>query len=332
MFDGITFQSPWLLFLLLLIPVYVAWYIWRRKTTKATLQMSTLDTLGGAGATWRTRLRLLPLLLRLMALGLVIVVLARPQSTSSYSNHNTEGIDIVMALDISGSMLAQDFKPNRLEAAKDVAEKFIAGRADDNIGLVIFAGESFTQCPLTTDHAVLTNLFADVKTGMLEDGTAIGMGLATAVSRIKDSKAKSKVVILLTDGENNRGAISPEKAAELASTFGVRVYTIGVGSRGTAPFPVQTVFGTQLQDMEVRIDEDLLRKVAESTGGKYFRATDKKSLVSIYEEIDKMEKTIMEVRHYTKRTEEYWPLALAALALLLAEVVLKNTVFRSVNG
>lgn len=330
MFSDITFQHPWLFLLLLVIPAYIAWYVWRRRTSHATMQVSTLETLDGVRPTWRVRLRFLPLALRLLAVALVVVVLARPQSTSSYSDSNTEGIDIVLSMDISGSMKAVDFKPNRLEAAKNVAAKFIAGRPNDNIGLVVFAGESFTQCPLTTDHAVLINLLSDIRTGMLEDGTAIGMGLATAVSRIKESKAKSKVIILLTDGMNNYGAISPEKAAELAQTFGVRVYTIGVGSQGVAQVPVQTAFGVKMQDMEVKIDEALLQGIADKTGGKYFRATNNKSLESIYEEIDKMEKTIMEVRHYTQRTDEYLPFALAALALLLIEVLLRNTLLRTI--
>ena len=330
MFSGITFQHPWVFLLLIIIPVYIGWRFWRRRTSHAAMQISTTETLEGIKPTWRVRLRFLPTCLRLMALALAIVVLARPQSTSSHSDSNTEGIDIVLSLDISGSMRALDFKPNRLEAAKDVAIRFISGRPDDNIGLVIFAGESFTQCPLTTDDSVLINLFSQVSNGMLEDGTAIGMGLATAVSRIKESKAKSKVIILLTDGCNNAGAISPEKAAEIAQTFGVRVYTIGIGTMGTAQIPVQTPLGTRMQDMEVKIDEPLLQSIADMTGGKYFRATDNKSLANIYSEIDQMEKTIMEVRHYTQRTDEYMPFAIAALLLLLAEVVLRNTLLRTI--
>ena len=330
MFSDIQFQHPWLFHLLLIIPLYLAWYIWRRKTSHPTMQVSTLQPLEGTKPTLRVWLRHLPLALRLAAVALAIVVLARPQSTSSYSDSNTEGIDIVISLDISGSMEALDFRPNRLEAAKNVAVKFISGRQNDNIGLVIFAGESFTQCPLTTDHSVLINLFQDVRTQMLDGGTAIGMGLATAVSRIKDSKAKSKVIILLTDGVNNSGAISPEKAAELAHTFGIRVYTIGVGTIGTAPFPVQTPFGVKTQEVEVKIDEPLLRNIAESTGGKYFRATDNKSLEAIYAEIDQLEKTIMEVRHYTQHTDEYFPFAVAILLLLLLEVVLRNTLLRTI--
>lgn len=330
MFSDIQFQHPWLFLLLLVIPLYLAWYIWRRKTSHPTMQVSTLQPLEGTKPTLRVWLRHLPLALRLAAVALAIVVLARPLSTSSYSDSNTEGIDIVISLDISGSMEALDFRPNRLEAAKNVAVKFISGRQNDNIGLVIFAGESFTQCPLTTDHSVLINLFQDVRTQMLDGGTAIGMGLATAVSRIKESKAKSKVIILLTDGVNNSGAISPEKAAELAHTFGIRVYTIGVGTIGTAPFPVQTPFGVKTQEVEVKIDEPLLRNIAESTGGKYFRATDNKSLEAIYAEIDQLEKTIMEVRHYTQHTDEYFPFAVAILLLLLLEVVLRNTLLRTI--
>ncbi len=330
MLSGITFQHPWVFLLLLIIPAYLGWRIWRRHTSHATMQISTVEPFEGVKPTWRVRLRILPTLFRLMAFVLIVVVLARPQSTSSHSDHNTEGIDIVMSLDISGSMRAVDFKPNRLEAAKNVATKFISGRPDDNIGLVIFAGESFTQCPLTTDHAVLINLFNQVRNGMLEDGTAIGMGLATAVSRIKESKAKSKVIILLTDGCNNTGSIAPEKAAELAKTFGIRLYTIGIGTKGVAQIPVQTPFGMRMQDQEVDIDEDLMRNMAESTGGKYFRATDNKSLAAIYSEIDSMEKTIMEVRHYTQRSDEYMPFALAALILLLCEIVLRNTLLRTI--
>jgi Ca-activated chloride channel family protein len=232
-------------------------------------------------------------------------------------------------MDISGSMLAIDFKPNRLEAAKNVATKFIANRPNDNIGLVIFAGESFTQCPLTTDHAVLTNLMQDIHTEMLTAGTAVGSGLATAVARLKESKAKSKVVILLTDGVSNSGSIAPIKAAQIAQTFGVRVYTIGVGTRGTAKMPVMTHFGMEYIDQEVDIDEPTMTEIAQMTGGKYFRATDNNSLDAIYKEIDQMEKTILEVREYTKRTEEYLPFAIVAMLLLLAELIMRNTILRT---
>lgn len=326
---GMTFSQPNAFWILLVVPIYVAWYIWKRKSQNATLQFSTLKPFEGIKRSWKSYLRHLPMVLRMLALVAVVAVLARPQSSNSYRDEKTEGIDIVMALDISGSMQAIDFKPNRLEAAKEVGIKFVSSRPNDNIGLVIFAGESFTQCPLTTDHAALTNLFNDVRLGMLEDGTAIGMGLATSVSRIKDSKAKSKVIILLTDGCNNRGDITPQKAAEIAQTFGVRVYTIGVGTLGTAQVPVQTAFGVQYVDQEVKIDEDLMTQIAEMTGGKYFRATNKKSLEAIYDEIDQMEKTILDVREYTKKTEEYLPFAIVAMLLLLLEVVLRNTILRT---
>lgn len=329
MMNGITFLHPGYFFVLAIIPLYVAWYVWKRHSLNATMQFSTLKPFDGQTSSWKSYLRHLPMVLRMLALVAVVCVLARPQSTNSYHDEKTEGIDIVMAIDISGSMQALDFKPNRLEAAKDVGIQFISNRPNDNIGLVIFAGESFTQCPLTTDHAALTNLFNDVRMGMLEDGTAIGMGLATSISRIKDSKAKSKVVILLTDGCNNAGEITPIKAAEIAQTFGVRVYTVGVGSIGTAPMPVTTAFGTQYQDVEVKIDEELMRQISDMTGGKYFRATNKKSLQTIYEEIDQMEKTILEVREYTKKTEEYLPFAIVAMLLLLLEVVLRNTILRT---
>lgn len=326
---GITFSNPDAFWILLVLPFYIAWYIWKRKQLNATIQISTLKPFAGLKRSCKSYLRHLPMVLRMLAIVAIVAVLARPQSSNSYRDEKTEGIDIVMALDISGSMQAIDFKPNRLEAAKDVGIKFVSSRPNDNIGLVIFAGESFTQCPLTTDHAALTNLFNDVRLGMLEDGTAIGMGLATSVSRIKDSKAKSKVIILLTDGCNNRGDITPQKAAEIAQTFGVRVYTIGVGTLGTAQVPVQTAFGVQYVDQEVKIDEELMTQIAEMTGGKYFRATNKKSLEAIYEEIDQMEKTILDVREYTKKTEEYLPFAIVAMLLLLLEVVLRNSILRT---
>lgn len=329
MMENISFANPNAFFLLIIIPLYIAWYIWKRASHNATIQISTLEPFDGLSTSWKSYLRHLPVVLRMAAIALAVVVLARPQSSDSYRDEKKEGIDIVVSLDISGSMLAVDFKPNRLEAAKDIAMKFISGRPDDNIGLVIFGGESFTQCPLTTDHTTLLNLFADINTGLLSDGTAIGMGLATSVSRIKDSVAKSKVIILMTDGMNNCGSVAPIKAAELAQTFGVRVYTIGIGTIGTAQMPYNTPYGIQYQDVEVKIDEDLLRQIADMTGGKYFRATDNKSLKSIYEEIDQLEKTILEVREYSKRNEEYLPFAIAAALLLLAELLLRNTILRT---
>jgi len=267
--------------------------------------------------------------LRCLTLIFLIIALARPQSTDSRRNVTTEGIDIMISLDISGSMLAMDFEPNRLEAAKDVATEFVAGRDNDKMGLVIFAAESFTQCPLTVDHAALTNLIRDVDLNMLRDGTAIGLGLATSVKRIKESDAESKVIILLSDGVNNKGEIHPLTAAEIAQSFGIRVYTIGVGSHGTAPFPVNTVFGQQVQEMEVRIDEEMMQQIADMTGGRYFRATDKTKLREIYNEIDQLEKTKIEVKEYSRRSEEFIPFALLALAFLLSEVLLRNTILRN---
>lgn len=266
----------------------------------------------------------------MVAVALLIVILARPQSTNSWSNSSTEGIDIMLAMDISGSMLAQDLKPNRLEAAKDVAASFINGRPNDNIGLVVFSAESFTQCPLTTDHTVLLNLFKDIQSGMIQDGTAIGLGLANAVSRIKDSHAKSKVIILLTDGSNNAGEIAPVTAAEIAKTFGVRVYTIGVGTKGMAPYPFQTAFGVQYQNIPVEIDEATLKQIASTTGGQYFRATDNASLKEIYSEIDQMEKTKISVQEYSKKQEEYKNWALLVFVLLLVEILLRNTLLRNI--
>jgi len=296
---------------------------------QASLQISTLRGFAQAPISKKVYLRHLLFAFRVLSIVFVIAVLARPQSSNSFRDEKVEGIDIMMALDISGSMMAEDFKPNRLEAAKEVASEFIKGRDNDKIGLVIYAAESFTQCPLTTDHNVLQNLFKDIKLGLLEDGTAIGMGLATAVQRIKDSEATSKVIILLTDGMNNRGEIAPMTAAEIAKTFGVRVYTIGVGTIGMAPMPIQTVFGREYQEVEVKIDEALLENIANMTGGKYFRATDKQKLNEIYAEIDQLEKTRFEVREYTKRKEEYmWFAALAGLFLLM-EIFLRSTVFRN---
>ncbi len=327
--DHITFLQPQFLYLLVILPFFIGWYIWKQKEMQASLQISSLKGFSNAPVSWKIYLRHLIFALRMLTVAILIVVLARPQSTNSIRNVTTEGIDIVMTLDISSSMLAEDFKPNRLEAAKDVAIQFVSGRHNDKIGLVIFAAESFTQCPLTTDHNVLINLFKDIKVNMLEDGTAIGMGLATAVARIKDSKAKSKVIILLTDGVNNRGEIAPMTAAEIAKTFGVRVYTIGVGTMGMAPYPVQTVFGKQYQQMEVKIDEELLQNIADMTDGQYFRATDKNKLKNIYEEIDKLEKTKIEVKEYTKRHEEYLILVIIAGILLLTEILLKNTILKN---
>ena len=325
-----TYANPeyfWLY--LVLIPV-IGWYAWKQHTMNASLQISSLSGFEGMRKSYKYYLRHLPFAFRIMALSLIIFVLARPQSTSNWSNSTTEGIDIVMSIDLSGSMQAQDLKPNRLQAAIDVATEFVAGRSNDKMGLVVFAGESFTQCPLTTDQSVLINLFKAIPDIQLQDGTAIGMGLSTAIARIKDSEAKSKVIILLTDGENNAGQITPETAAEMAKTFGIRVYTIGVGSNGTAPFPVQTAFGVRYQQVPVKIDEDLLRTIASSTGGEYFRATDNEALKAIYAKIDTLEKTKIEKKEYSKKSEEYWRFAVLALLLLMGEITLRNTLLRTI--
>lgn len=326
-----VFANPNYLYLLLLLIPLVTWYIYKLRKSQASLQVSSAEAFEAPGATsWRVYLRHVPFVLRMVAIAVLIVVLARPQSTNSWQNSTTEGIDIVMAIDISTSMLAEDLKPNRLEAAKDVAASFINGRPNDNIGLVVFAAESFTQCPLTTDHGVLLNLFKDIQPGIIQDGTAIGVGLANAVSRIKDSQAKSKVIILLTDGVNNTGQVAPVTAAEIAKTFGIRVYTIGVGTQGEAPYPIPTAFGVQYQNIPVEIDEQVLKQIASTTGGQYFRATDNASLKEIYSEIDQMEKTKISVQEFSKKQEEYKNWALLVFALLLVEVLLRNTVLRNI--
>lgn len=291
--------------------------------------MASTEGFAQAPKTFRLYLRHVPFVLRLLTVTCVIIVLARPQSTNSWNTSTTEGIDIMMTVDISSSMLAEDLKPNRLEAAKDVASTFISGRQTDNIGLVVFSGESFTQCPLTTDHAQLLNLLKEIRCGMIDDGTAIGHGLATAVSRLKDSNAKSKTIILLTDGTNNRGEIAPTTAAELAQAYNIRVYTIGVGTKGTAPYPFKTAGGgVRYQNVPVEIDENVLTKIAQMTGGQYFRATNNVALKDIYKEIDQLEKTKMSVQEYSKKQEEYGIFALAGLILLLLELLLRYAVLR----
>lgn len=328
MLNNIEFANPNLLYLLLLIPAMIAWYVWRFSRKFPTLQMSSTAFISNGLALKSVLVHVL-FGIEMIALMLLIVALARPQSSEKNKTINVEGIDIIMSVDISGSMLAEDFQPNRLEAAKKVAMNFVDDRPNDRIGLVVFAGESFTQCPLTTDHNVLNGLFKEIKIGMIEDGTAIGSGLATSVSRLKDSEAISKVIILLTDGVNNTGSIDPVSAAEIAKTFGIRVYTIGVGTNGTAPYPVQDVFGRKrYQQTEVNIDEDMLRKIASITGAKYFRATDNQSLSTIYSEIDKLEKSRIEVYEYEKKNEEYFPFALAALILLFVDFLLRGFVLR----
>jgi Ca-activated chloride channel family protein len=331
MFEPITqFANPELLWLLLLIPALTAWYVMRQGRMTAALRHSSLAPFATLPVGLRVRLRHLPFLLRMAALALLIVAFARPQSSARGERVFREGIDITIVLDISGSMLAEDLRPNRLEAAKNVAEDFIAARINDRIGLVIFAGESFTQCPLTTDYAVLTELLGKVETGYLQDGTAIGEGIANAVNRMKGSKSKSKVMILLTDGVNNMGSIDPATAAEIARTFGIRIYTIGVGTRGMAPYPVKTPFGIQYQPMPVEIDEEMLTQVASITDGSYFRATSNKKLKEIYEEIDALERTKIEVTEFHRYTELFYDYVLLALALLIGELLLSSFVFRKI--
>lgn len=328
---SITFAQPLFLWLLILVAGMVAYYIWKQQKANASFQVPGLKPFDGAGKTIRSWFRHVLFSLRTAALAILIIVLARPQHTDKFQNVSTEGIDIMLTLDISGSMLARDFKPNRLEASKNVATEFISGRPYDRMGLVVFSGESFTQCPLTTDHAVLINLMREIQSGMIEDGTAIGNGLATAITRIKDSQAKSKVIILLTDGVNNRGEIAPATAADIAKTYGIRVYTIGVGTQGMAPYPVQTPFGMQYQDMQVEIDEGLLKDISSKTGGKYFRATDNDKLVQVYNEIDKLEKSKIDVKQFTRKDEKFLVPALIAFIMLAVEILLRHTVYRSLT-
>lgn len=328
LFKGIEFANKGFFWLLLLVPLMLAWYIWRNRKLQGTLSMSVVKAFALPKKNNYGLLRHYSMVLRLLALIALIVALARPQSAFSWQNSTTEGIDIVIATDISGSMLAEDLKPNRLEAGKNIAIDFIKNRPEDRIGLVIFSGESFTQCPLTIDHDVLINLFGDISNGMVEDGTAIGMGLATAVNRLKESDAKSKVVILLTDGSNTTGSIPPLTAAEIAKQMKVRVYTIGVGTKGYAPYPVKTPFGVQYQQVPVTIDEGVLSKIAAVTGGKYFRATNNEKLKQIYQQIDKLERAKIAVTQYHKKTERFLPFALIAAVLLLIEFLLRNTVFK----
>lgn len=322
------FANPQYLWLLLILVPIVAWYIYKLYRADASLQMSSLKLFRQIKPGVKHYLTHLLFALRCLSIAMIIIAIARPQISNSLRRETTEGIDIMLALDISGTMLAEDLKPNRLEAAKKVATEFVSSRPNDNIGLVVFAGESFTQCPLTTDHAALVNLFKSVEFGMIEDGTAIGVGLANAVNRIKDSKAKSKVVILLTDGSNNCGEVAPLTAAEIAQTYGIRVYTIAAGSRDIAPYPVQTPFGVRYQNIPVEIDEQTLKQIAQTTGGEFFRATNTKKLTSIYEQIDQMEKTKLEVREFNKRSEEFYPFLIGALICMLIEVVLRHTILR----
>lgn len=326
----VVYANPKYLYLLLLLIPLIGWYIYKLRKMQATFKMSSSFAFDKAPSTIRVYLRHFPFVLRLAAIALVIIVLARPQSINSSDISNSEGIDIVMALDISGTMMAQDFQPTRLEAAKKVAAEFINDRKNDKIGLVVFGGESFTQCPLTTDHRVLLNLLNEVKFGMIEDGTAIGLGLANSVNRLKDSKSKSRVIILLTDGSNNRGQIAPLTAAELAASYGIRVYTIGIGSRGNSTARIMTPTGMQTMQVSGDFDERTLTEIASITSGKYFRATDNTSLKEIYDDINEMEKYHISVNTVTKKKELYMPFALFALALVGFELLLRRTWLRNI--
>ena len=327
-------NREYLLLLLLLIP-YIVWYVMYRKKTEPTMRMSDTFAFRYAPKSWKVVLMPLSMLLRILAFVMIVLVLARPQTQNSWKSETVEGIDIMLVMDVSTSMLAEDLKPNRIEAAKQVASEFVVGRPNDNIGLTIFAGESFTQCPMTTDHASLLNLLQNVRTdiaarGLIEDGTAIGMGLANAVSRLKESKAKSKVVILLTDGSNNRGDISPMTAAEIAKSLGIRVYTIGVGTNNVAPYPMPVAGGVQYVNIPVEIDTKTLGEIAIATEGDFYRATNTKELRKIYKEIDKLEKSKLNVKKFSKKYEAYQPFALAAVITLLLEILLRITIFRRI--
>ncbi|MBO4821730.1 MAG: VWA domain-containing protein [Prevotella sp.] len=327
-------NKEYFLLLLLLIP-YVLWYFLYKRKMEPAMRMSDTFPYQFAPKSWRVRLIHLPMLLRMLGFVMIVCMLARPQTHDSWGERSVEGIDIMLSMDVSTSMLAEDLRPNRLEAAKEVAAEFISGRPDDNIGLNIFAGEAFTQCPMTLDHQSLLNLLLNVRTdiaanGLIEDGTAIGMGLATAVGRLKESKAKSKVVILLTDGSNNCGDISPMTAAELAKKYGIRVYTIAVGTNKVARYPVNVGGTIQYVPMSVEIDTKTLTNIANTTNGNFYRATNKAELKKIYKDIDKLEKTKLDVKKFNKRYEAFMPFAIAAIAALLLEVLLRITVFRRI--
>lgn len=325
------FEYPKLLYLELLLLPLIALYVYREvkgKRPAMTVSNASQWKSGGKGGLMARIAHHIPFVMRMIAIAAIIFCIARPRSSSELRKVNSEGIDIELAMDCSSSMLARDFKPDRIGAAKDIAIEFIASRPTDRIGIVVFAGESYTQCPLTTDRATLVNLMKDVQTGVIDDGTAIGNGLATAVSRLKESDAKSRVVILLTDGMNNAGEIAPQMAAEIAKTYGIRVYTIGVGAMGTAPYPVQTPWGIQMQQMQVEIDEDLLNSIAETTGGKYFRATNNAKLSEIYGEINKMEKSRTTVDSFPVYSELFPKFALVALIAILLEVLFRFVIIK----
>jgi Ca-activated chloride channel family protein len=325
------FADPQYLLLLLAIPLLAYWQFWRRAGKVASVRYSDVQMLTESDLTKTGKYRSILPTLRMLAVAAMVIAFARPQSGVSGENIVTEGIDIVLALDISSSMLAEDIEPNRIEAAKRVAVDFVRGRRNDRIGLVVFAGAAFTQVPLTLDYDVVATVLGELQVGMIEDGTAIGMGLATAVKRLRDSDADSKVVVLLTDGRNNRGEIDPITAAQMAQALGVRVYSIGAGTRGNARVPVDDpVLGRRYASMRVDIDETALRETAALTGGQYFRATDRASLESIYAEINELETTEIEVQHFTRYGELFHLPLTAGLVLVVLEVVLGNTVLRKI--
>jgi Ca-activated chloride channel family protein len=325
-FNNISFSEPWLFSLLVLIPMLIIWYVKKNDPQQGAIIISDASAKGLSS--WKTSFRHLPFVLRLLTIIVMILALARPQTKYEEQDAEGEGIDIILCIDVSGSMTAQDFTPNRLEAAKKVAIDFVNKRLTDRIGIVIFSGESFTQCPLTTDHDVLITAIQNIRNGLLQDGTAIGSGLGTSVDRLRTSTSKSKVIILLTDGENNGGLIDPKTAKEIAKAFGIKVYTIGVGTDGYAPQPVQTPMGIVMQNGKVSIDEKLLKEIAGETGGKYFRAKDNGDLAGIYDEINGLEKSKVEISIKTRYTEKFFPFALAALIFIFLELLLRFTVFK----
>lgn len=326
------FAQPKILWFLLLLVPLVAYYIYRTRQGGAAITVSTTDSLKRAPKSWRYFLRHVPFALRCTALTLIVVAIARPQSAEHYTNTTTEGIDIVLAVDVSTSMLAKDFAPDRLSVAKEVAAEFISDRVGDRIGIVVFAGESFTQSPLTTDQSSLQTMINRIRSGIIDDGTAIGNGLATSINRLRESQAKSKVVILLTDGVNNRGEISPLTAAQIAKDLNIKVYTIGVGKRGTAPYPIFDERGREVDvvEMKVEIDENILREIATLTGGEYFRATDKQTLLAIYEQINTLEKSTVEIEERTTLHEECLVFILWAIALLILEFIINRIILKRI--
>jgi Ca-activated chloride channel family protein len=325
--QNIAFGEPGFLYLLALLPLLIIWKILKGRQQQASLAVSSISGLSNISS-WKNSLQNIPFVLRLLALACIILALARPQTTNDEQQTEGEGIDIILCIDVSGSMTAQDFTPNRLEAAKKVAEDFIDQRTSDKIGIVIFSGESFTQCPLTTDHNVLKLQIGQIRNGLLADGTAIGSGLATSVDRLRNSKEKSKIIILLTDGINNSGLIDPSTAMEIAKAYKIKVYTIGVGTDGYAATPINTPMGVVMQNEKVAIDEKLLQRISYETGGTYFRAKDNEGLKKIYDQIDKLEKSKVQITVYHRYAEKFYPFVFAALAFLLLEVLLKFTLFK----